>query len=256
MISDSRRSPRRQKTSLKTTLVVIGLLVGYSLLQPRLEQWLGVDLPALTDHPQEVSAPGERSSREDRTAPSSGDLSVIVPATKAAGTSDPAVAGPSTAEDRSSPTSTANDVPPSERGDNPSRRLGELRDVGSKVFQSTAGLRYRPGSQEGHRIKHILRHHEDDPDRPVHGVFDGDRNEVFAVIDEAYLYTFDHGPPRVTKEADDGRTVYVVDLGRRIGYVGGQKGRRDGRPAANHLQLILEGTNVVTAYPVRVGRRP
>lgn len=141
------------------------------------------------------------------------------------------------------------------RPDVTSARLGELRDIGGSVFRSTAGLHYRPGSQEGHRIKHVLRHHEDAPDRPVHGVFVGDRNEVFAVIDEAYLDTFDHGPPRVTTENDDGRTIHRVDLGRRIGYVGGQSGRRQGHPAARHVQLILEGTNVITAYPVRVRQR-
>jgi len=153
------------------------------------------------------------------------------------------LAEPDDASSRSSP------------GAAPDHKLGELRDIGGRVFQSTAGLHYRPGSQEGHRIKHILRHHQDAPGRPVHGVFDGDRDEVFAVIDEAYLYTFDHGPPRVNKTNDDGRTIYVVDLGRRIGYVGGEKGRRDDYPSADQLQLILEGTNVITAYPVRKNQR-
>ncbi|MCA9110701.1 MAG: hypothetical protein KDA52_12180, partial [Planctomycetaceae bacterium] len=93
----------------------------------------------------------------------------------------------------------------------------------------------------------------DDRSRPVHGVFDGDRDEIFAIIDEAYLLIQERGPPDATSDQQDGRTVWTIDLGRRIGYVGGQTGERSHHPAAQHLKLILEnGTNVVSAYPVRV----
>lgn len=250
----------RQQRSIATTLVLVALVVGYTLLQPRLEEWSGTDLPSLVESPvaerdneSPVSSgnirstpevdPSDETAGEDRGEPAE----VSFPPMEAGGTSS----WPS-GQQSGSQTSTET---PTSRNSEQTRRLGELRDIGGKVFKSTAGLYYRPGSQEGHRINHILRHHEDDLDRPVHGVFDGDRNEVFAVIDEAYLYTFDHGPPRVTTEKEDGRTIYRVDLERRIGYVGGQSGRRQGHPPARHVQLILDGANVITAYPVRFGRQ-
>jgi hypothetical protein len=43
----------------------------------------------------------------------------------------------------------------------------------------------------------------------------------------------------------------MVDLGRRIGYIGGQTGKRKNYPAASHLRLVLEGQNVITAFPDR-----
>lgn len=257
MSDRSRRSSRSTKLSPKATLVVIGLLVGYVLLQPSLERWTGIDLPSLTgdgqlapQEPPPLSADVDDISLDDvrSTGPTAEhELPRIVP-----GHSDEAP--PVIRSDREKTATAETHEAGNESVKPETPQLGELRDIGGGVFQSTAGLTYRRGSQEGHRIKHILRHHEDDRDRPVHGVFDGDRNEVFAVIDEAYLYTFDHGPPRVKTEDDDGRTIYIVDLGRRIGYVGGEKGQRNNHPAANHLQLILDGTNVITAYPVRVDR--
>jgi hypothetical protein len=236
-LSPQPRRPRSAR-SLTTSLILAAVVVSYALLQPKLENWLGDEPPGPTDEPtvQSAESPNEL-------------------------TGEPSSVGhdrPDVPSARQSERDASSDTPTS-RADSGTAaatpKLGELRDIGGKVFQSTAGLYYRPGSQEGHRIRHILRHHQDNPDRPVHGVFDGDRNEVFAVIDEAYLYTFDHGPPRVSTEQDDGRTIYRVDLGRRIGYVGGQSGRRQRHPAARHVQLILEGTNVITAYPVRVGQQ-
>ena len=251
-------SSSRRPRSFATTLIVVALLVGYTLLQPRLEEWFGTELPSLAESPAVETNEPQAPSIDVRTTPEAeASRESSGPARE-----KPAAAASITAPPKrnQSPRSTQGrsqtfDKPTTASNLEKTSRLGELRDLGGKVFKSTAGLYYRPGSQEGHRINHILRHHEDDPDRPVHGVFDGDRNEVFAVIDEAYLYTFDHGPPRVTTEKEDGRTIYRVDLERRIGYVGGQSGKRQGHPPARHVQLILDGANVITAYPVRFGRQ-
>jgi hypothetical protein len=252
MTATSQTPPaRRQPRSLKTTLILLAIVIGYALLQPKLEHWLDTELPpfeeeARVDQTDELPAPSAAAPATSRPDSGGADASSDDNRTNRGSAADVAAMPVP-------PTDTAN-TPGATATEHETPRLGELRDIGGNVFQSTAGLYYRPGSQEGHRIKHILRHHEDDPDRPVHGVFNGDRNEVFAVIDEAYLYTFDHGPPRVTTEKDDGRTIYRIDLGRRIGYVGGQSGKRQGHAAARHVQLILDGAEVVTAYPVRVGR--
>ena len=56
----------------------------------------------------------------------------------------------------------------------------ELREVRRGVFESPAGLLYLPGSEEGHRIDHVLQHLEDNPRKKLHGVFEGDRNRWLA----------------------------------------------------------------------------
>jgi hypothetical protein len=103
-----------------------------------------------------------------------------------------------------------------------------------------------------HRIDHVLRHGKDDPSRPVHGVFTGDRDLILAVIDEAWQLAQKGKPPKVVVEDEGDRTVYVIDLGRKIGFMGGQAGKRRNFPACRHVQLVVEGDDgneVVTAYP-------
>jgi hypothetical protein len=128
---------------------------------------------------------------------------------------------------------------------------GGLREIGGGALESAAGLRYRRGSAEGHRIDHVLRHAVDAPERPVHGVYDGNRAEILALIDEAYTVAQQRGPPDVRAEREGQRTIYTVNLRRRIGYLGGREGARRGRPGLTHLRLVLEGHDVITAFPVR-----
>jgi len=84
----------------------------------------------------------------------------------------------------------------------------------------------------------------------VHGVFNGNRETILAVIDEAFLLAEKGKPPKVQREEDGDRTVLVIDLGRKIGFMGGQAGKRRSFPPCRHLQLVVEGKEVVTAYPV------
>ena len=129
--------------------------------------------------------------------------------------------------------------------------LGQLREIRDYVFESTAGLLYVKGSADGHRLKHVMQHAKDDLSKPKHGVFEGDRDQILAVIDEAYEKT-KKGGKDVRKSEQDGRTVYIVNLGRKIGYVGGSSGERSGNPDCRYVQLVLEDENVViTAYPTR-----
>lgn len=129
--------------------------------------------------------------------------------------------------------------------------LGELREIRNNVFESTAGLRYVPGSADGHRLKHVMQHSKDDLSKPKHGVFEGDRDQILAVIDEAYEKT-KKGGKDVRKSDQAGRTVYLVNLGRKIGYVGGSSGERSSNPECRYVQLVLEDENVViTAYPTK-----
>lgn len=118
-------------------------------------------------------------------------------------------------------------------------------------YVSPAGLHYTRGSQQGHRLKHLMVHAQDEPDRPgQHGVFDSDDPaEIVALVDEAYLQAQTGRDTRTQREEE--RTVYDVNLRRRIGYIGGTSGNRKNHPAAKHLRLVLEGDRVITAFPVR-----
>ncbi|MCA9007401.1 MAG: hypothetical protein KDA70_19170, partial [Planctomycetaceae bacterium] len=138
------------------------------------------------------------------------------------------------------------------KGSQPQPELGQLRDLGGKVWESAAGLKYGPGSQEKHRLLHVMKHAEDEPDRPgKHGVFAGDgvRKNVLALIDEAYIKAL-AGGKNVVKKKEGTRVVYTVNMGRPVGYVGGRVGNQQGKPPAYKVRLVLEGTEVITAFPL------
>ncbi len=126
-----------------------------------------------------------------------------------------------------------------------------LTEVDRNTFKSPAGLIYRSGSADGHRIDHILQHAEDNPQKPIHGVFNGNREEIFALIDEAWTMSQKRGPPDVQQKNERGRTVITVNMKKKIGYVGGESGKRKGHPACTKIRLVLEKDSVITAYPMQ-----
>ncbi len=130
-------------------------------------------------------------------------------------------------------------------------KAATLRHLGADTWESAGGLRYVGRDPQGlTRISHVLRHATDDPTRPKHGVFDVERKGVLEVVDEAWLRIQKQGIQGVTK---GNRTSFTVDMGRRIGYSGGQAGVVAGKPALTRVQIIVEkGTaNVITAYPAQ-----
>src|SRR5690606_29096933 len=129
------------------------------------------------------------------------------------------------------------------------RLYGVLRQVSPDRYVSPAGLLYTPGSAEGHRLEHLRRHTKDDPSRPgSHGVFDGDMKGALATIDDAYQRA--KKGQRTTTQQEDGRTIYTVDMGGRIGFIGGREGNRKRQPMARRVRLVVEGNRVITAYPM------
>ncbi len=134
---------------------------------------------------------------------------------------------------------------------NPADLAGLLTKVGREAYQSPAGLRYTRGSQHGHRLNHLMAHARDEPNRVgQHGVFDSDNPAtVVRLVDEAYEQA--QSGSNVKTEHEKGRTIYTIDLGRRIGYIGGQSGNRRHRPAAEHLKLVVQEDRLITAFPVR-----
>jgi len=126
---------------------------------------------------------------------------------------------------------------------------GLLKDTGREIYVSPTGLRYTRGSEEGHRLKHLEKHLKDIPDRPgKHGVFDGDMARALSWIDDAYTRG-KQGAKGVRKRNEDGRTVYEVPFTKPIGYIGGRDGKRDNNPDAKRLRLVVDGDQVITAFP-------
>ena len=126
---------------------------------------------------------------------------------------------------------------------------GLLKDTGREVYVSPAGLRYTRGSEEGHRLKHLEKHLKDIPDRPgKHGVFDGDMAQVLRWIDDAFTRG-KQGAKGVRKRDEDGRTIYEVPFTKTIGFIGGRDGKRDNNPDAKRLRLVVDGDQVITAFP-------
>ena len=126
-----------------------------------------------------------------------------------------------------------------------------LREVGRGTYESPKGLRYRRGSEDGHRWKHVLRHATNEPDHPgKYGVFLGEPVEILALLDEAYVLSKNRGRQVQTRN-ERGRTIHDVDMGRKIGYIGGKWGRSRGTPSTSKVRLVLErDSDVITSYPV------
>ena len=166
-------------------------------------------------------------------------------ATPPPGTSKKATAN----NDRTNPNrSSSQSKSASREDDEPPGKLTLVRGTRDE-FRSTAGLMYVRGSADGHRLKHVLKHAKDNLDKPVHGVFAGERDDILAWIDRAYVKG-KKGGKGTRAEDQGGRTVYTVDLGEKIGFVGGQVGKRKGHPPCRYLRLVLQNRNeVVTAYP-------
>ena len=122
--------------------------------------------------------------------------------------------------------------------------------AGGKNLRSPAGLIYGMGRGGEHRTEHVLRHAHDQPDRRGnHGVFNAKGDDVFRLIDEAYELV-KSGSRQVKSENSRGNMAHVIDMKRKIGFKGGQSGKRAGYPSLYKIKLILaDGNRVITAYP-------
>ncbi len=207
----------------KWAVVLVGVAIAYVLLQPRLNQWFGWNLPSVArmmgDEKPAAKKPQEKE-KEKATKNSKASAREASP------------------------------KPKEDSDDDDSEPLyGFLTEVGSRRYESPAGLVYGPGSEEGHRLKHIARHLEDQPDRPgSHGVFIGGMKAFLVAIDDAFMRA-KKGAKGTTKKEDDGSTVYEVTFEKTIGFIGGEAGGRKKNPATKKIRLVVRGSNVITAFP-------
>lgn len=225
----SSRRPRRATSSGNWVFVAIVVgVVAYSAVKP----WL-FDPQQPAQETSKTSSPqtNDGSAIEGRKP----DLPIVTPGKNSRETSAPVVI-PSQVET------------PLVRPQNRSQET--LRETRPGVLESKAGLIYRQGGAQGHWLDHVMEHATDDLSKPTHGVFLGSREEILALIDEAWETAQKRGPPDVKIEREGERTVYTVNLKRKIGSLGGQSGKRKNHPALKSLRLVLEERDVITAFPV------
>ncbi|MCA9129510.1 MAG: hypothetical protein KDB22_20630 [Planctomycetales bacterium] len=225
--------------SPKWALVIVCLLIGYAILQPAANRQLGWQLPSLISL-LEQSAPPAGDDRGIAT-----DAEQITKRNGDGDTTDATAADRSDSGDRQQDSGKGRGAEPGAA----ELTYDYLKAIAPGDYLSPAGLRYTPmGGEEKHRLDHIMRHLVDDSSRPVHGVFDGDMPQVLRWIDDAYQRAQTNSKD-VVKKHEDGRDVIDVRFSKPIGYVGGQKGKREGFPAARGIRLVLEGKRVISAFP-------
>lgn len=103
---------------------------------------------------------------------------------------------------------------------------------GDIVHVSPEGLRYGYDKKFGNRVDHVLDHTVQNPQKPIHTVFNTKGDDVLKLVDEAWRR---RGMP----EPNDA-SAFVVDMGRPIGTNG-----------ETRIRLVVDtSTNdVITAYP-------
>lgn len=254
-----------RKLPTKWAVALVLCLIGYSVAQPFVNQRFGWGLPSLAS----LNGQGEDAKADDRSTRAQSDEragSEIENLDQESGSNAESRSGKSGNSGASGEYSQNAGAPQngtalrkdsrSERGPPASSsssgtnlRYGLLKDLGGENYLSPAGLRYTKGSNEGHRLKHVERHLEDQPTRPQsHGVFYGDMQQVLRWIDDAFERA-EQGAKGTKKKKDRGRVVIEASFGKPIGYVGGATGKRKGNPDAKSLKLVLDGDRVITAYP-------
>lgn len=290
----------------KYAILVVGLLIGYFLLQPWLNRQFGWRLPSLAQgtqqeatepkssepelaEPQGSEAKGKEAKGKEtqgketkgketkltepaHSEPKLGEPKLaepktskpVAPASQASESSSTVAKRPekqakppeeqvkeSTTKEAPSSKTDSTTTPPTKTStqEDANKKFGLLTDLGRNRFQSPAGLIYGPGSEEGHRLKHVERHLEDQPDRPgKHGVFDGDMAAAIRLIDDAYQRA-SRKAKGTTLRDEDGRTVVEANFDKPIGFIGGRDGKRSGNPPARRLRLVIADKNVITAFP-------
>lgn len=130
-----------------------------------------------------------------------------------------------------------------------------LKKVGDSWYWDGNGgsLFYRPRLDDGNALLHMLKHAEENWDKPDHGVFIGGRRRVPRLVNEAWQKVLDGSPDAVLIGQEDGVKVYQVFMGRDVGYLGGSNHKHDNpRRMAQHIKILIRnGSELETAYPVK-----
>ena len=235
---------------------LVGMLVAlvlYFFLQPKLNAWFGWNLPSIAamagnETPAKPASPKSASTKS--ASPKPAQPKAAQPELASTNPAQPKSAQPKTASTKPSAEPTKSPVTAkTQQQDDSKYRI--LKPLGRDRYESPAGLIYAPGSEEGHRLSHIARHLEDQPDRPgSHGVFDGDMAAFLVAIDDAYKRARGHAKGTKSR-LEDGMTIYEAPFDQTIGYLGGTEGARKKNPKLKKLRLVLRDRNLITAFPIQ-----
>jgi hypothetical protein len=235
---------------------LVGMLVAlvmYFFLQPKLNAWFGWNLPSIAamagnETPAKPASP--KSASPKSASPKPAQPKAAQPELASTKSAEPKPAQPKAPSTKpSAEPTTSPATAKTEQQDDSKYRI--LKPLGRDRYESPAGLIYAPGSEEGHRLSHIARHLEDQPDRPgSHGVFDGDMAAFLVAIDDAYKRARGHAKGTKSR-LEDGMTVYEAPFDQTIGYLGGTEGARKKNPKLKKLRLVLRDRNLITAFPIQ-----
>ncbi|MCB1150892.1 hypothetical protein KDK88_05055, partial [bacterium] len=139
------------------------------------------------------------------------------------------------------------------------RADGQLRNTTARPAQEQAGasLTYVEGERwrtssglhlTEQAVRRLLSHSQDRDANHPHGVFDNGRRGAIDLADAAYRRALQGGADVSARTTQAGKTIYDVDMGRPIGFIGGAV---RGRPAARHVRVIVQGAELIEAYPFR-----
>lgn len=250
----------------KWAVAIIAALIVYVLLQPRLNQWFGWNLPSVAsltgDEPAkatpkkktEANRSSASKSNKSQAATDDPELESKKPQQKSPGkpksSSEPNNPPPSQSKASSNGTESSKTSSSTGKSKSPPLSVEDyLKEVGKNRFESPAGLIYKPGSEEGHRLKHIERHLKDIPDRPgSHGVFDGSMVEFLIAIDDTVTRA-KRKLKGTSMEDDDGAMVYEAPFDKPIGFLGGETGKRKKNPKVKKIKVVVRDDAVITAFP-------
>ena len=265
----------------KWAVIIVVAIIAYVLLQPQINKWFGLSLPSVAslvgDEKQTSQKKQEKFDSNEKTSTTKADSKASKAATEEkpdkddsvnkAPTSQPRVSQPRDSQPRDSQPRVSQPRDSQPRDSQPrvsqprvsqptvgaerdSEKVhGFLTEIGRNRFESPAGLVYGSGSEEGHRLKHIERHLEDQPKRPgSHGVFEGDMHAFLVAIDDAYSRA-KRGDKGTKKIQDEGSTIYEASFKKPIGFLGGQEGGRKRNPPLKQLRVVVRGNSLITAFP-------
>ncbi len=239
----------------KWAIVLVALLIGYVLLQPKLNQWLGWNLPSVASLVGDEKPTTKKESKPTKEVDSTEKATekttekISNKKSEASQTSTTQSTATKTEGKSTKTTNRTNEPGPEDSAED--KVHGILQDLGRNRFESPEGLIYGPGSEEGHRLKHIERHLEDQPSRPgPHGVFDGEMKEFLIAIDRAFAMA-NKGTKGSSKKEDEGAVVYEATFEKPIGFLGGTDGKRRKNPALKKMRVVVRGKSVITAFPVQ-----
>ncbi|MCU0719318.1 MAG: hypothetical protein MUC83_06420 [Pirellula sp.] len=238
------KSPN-QVLNLKLIAFLVCGLAAYALVQPILNRNFGWNLPGAWQIVERLQSPEPSKTREvGKGVANSGENDTSSKQTQADKTASRTLGADSSLSGTDNSSISV--------GDSENDVETYLKKLSKNRYQSPAGLVYAPGSEEGHRLKHIERHLADIPNRPgSHGVFDGNMVDFLKAIDQAYLKASKREKGTSMKE-DDGAMVYEASFSRPIGYLGGEAGKRQRNPKLSRMRLVVRGDqSVITAFPIR-----